>query len=73
MRRVQKTFAFSLLLSVCQACSSVPPPIVDKTGVDEGKYSHDLADCYHQMPAFAVGNPITDCMREKGYKILVAN
>jgi hypothetical protein len=55
------------------ACGSVPPPVVDMTGVDQAKHSRDLADCYDTMPAIAFGNYITKCMRDKGYTILVGH
>ena len=53
------------------ACSPIPAPIVDHTGVDEAKYNQDLADCYNQDHGINVGNPVTRCMEAKGYKILV--
>jgi hypothetical protein len=55
-------------------CAPVPAqePIIDKTGVDEGKYSRDLANCFMTMPVFALGNPLATCMREKGYMVLVS-
>lgn len=65
-----------LLLAVAvimTACGSVPPPVVDMTGVDQGKYSRDLADCYNTMPAIAIGNYVSKCMAGKGYKVLIAN
>jgi hypothetical protein len=63
--------ALSALVSVViVGCGPVPEPIIDKTGVDQGKYSRDLADCYWSMPFFALGNPLATCMHEKGYTIL---
>jgi hypothetical protein len=49
----------------------VPAPIVDMTGVDQAQYNLDLADCVKNQPAFALGNPVTRCMKAKGYRILV--
>lgn len=40
-------------------------------GVDQAQHSRDLADCVNHADAFAFGNPVTKCMRAKGYTILV--
>jgi hypothetical protein len=53
-------------------CSAVQEPIIDKTGVDNGHYSRDLAECFNTIPFFALGNPVAACMEGKGYRILVA-
>lgn len=51
-------------------------PIVDMTGVDPGRHSQDLAACDHERSTgqngfIEIGNPIANCMRRKGYKVLV--
>lgn len=56
---------------VLAGCTSVPQPVVDMAGVDQAKYSQDLAACYNEMPAVYFGNPVTACMKQKGYKVLV--
>lgn len=68
MRRVLMLAAAAALLAGCQA---TPAPIVDMQGVDQAQYNRDLAWCVNNQPAFAFGNPVTDCMRNKGYTILV--
>ena len=56
------------------ACGDPTPPIVDMTGVDQGQYSRDLAYCtVRDRDTVVLGNRITRCMREKGYKILVGH
>jgi hypothetical protein len=30
-------------------CSAVQEPIIDKTGVDNGHYSRDLAECFNTI------------------------
>ena len=48
---------------------------MDLDGVALGPYSQDLAYCTNNA-AYGVidfGNKIAECMRAKGYKILVAN
>ena len=52
------------------ACAPVPEPIVDMAGVDSVVYQRDLAECYRTQPFIAAGNPVTACMRAKGYRIL---
>ena len=59
------------LCSVLAACSATHHPIVDMTGVDQATYNQDLAECVKNQPAFAFGNPVTRCMKDKGYTILV--
>jgi hypothetical protein len=62
----------ALLLGMLTGCVGPPPnPVVDMTGVDQAVYNRDLADCINNQPAFAFGNPVTKCMRVKGYRILV--
>jgi hypothetical protein len=48
-----------------------PAPIVDMAGVDQTKYNRDLAACYDAAPAVSFGNPVSRCMSDKGYKVLV--
>ena len=53
-------------------CGAMPELIVDHTGIDEGRYSRDLADCTKHRAFVTVGHPDADCIRSKGYKVLVA-
>lgn len=63
----------SLLLAGCAASYAVAePPIVDQRGVDPAKFQSDQAECIQTGKAFVtVGSPVTDCMRGRGYSILV--
>lgn len=61
-----------LMMVTVSGCSPVPAPIVDMEEVDPVQHNRDVADCYANMPAFALGNPVTNCMRAKGYRILVS-
>jgi hypothetical protein len=63
--------ALVMLIGLAACGGPVPEPIVDMTGVDQVQYNKDLADCYKSIPFIAAGNPVTSCMEEKGYKILV--
>jgi hypothetical protein len=60
-----------LPLFLLAGCSYAPAPVVDMAGVDPVKYSHDLGECreYYETH-FALGDGTTDCLRQKGYKIL---
>jgi hypothetical protein len=60
--------ASKILLTGCQPTLA---PIVDMTGVDQAQYNRDLAKRVNHQPLFAFGNPVTQCMQKKGYKILV--
>ena len=65
------------LLECCFALSGcggpTPTPIVDMTGVDLAVYNRDLAGCVKQEAAklIVLGNGVTRCMMQKGYRILV--
>lgn len=63
--------AIALCAAASGACTPTQAPIVDMTGKDQATYNRDLAACYEAAPAVAFGNPITDCMKAKGYTILV--
>lgn len=64
--------AIVLVACVVSGCAPVQVPVVDMTGIDQGKFSKDTAACYHDMPLVAAGNPLDSCLRDKGYKILVS-
>lgn len=61
-----------LLLAAC--ASAFEPPVVDTTG-HEKTYLADQSECVKSVQdnykGFSVGQPVTDCMRNKGYTILV--
>lgn len=59
-------------LAGCATNSALEPPIVDQRGVDPIKFQNDQAECIERGKGFVtVGAPITACMRERGYNILV--
>jgi hypothetical protein len=61
-----------LLLSGCATQSALEPPIVDQRGVSHEKFAQDQAECIQRGQGFFVaGAPITACMRERGYTVLV--
>jgi hypothetical protein len=60
------------ILTGCATQSALEPPVVDKRGVDMNKYAQDESECIQRgQGGFVVGAPITACMRERGYTILV--
>lgn len=65
-------------IALLVGCGAAQPPVVDMTGVDPGQHSRDLADCdrqrYTGQNGFVeFGNPLSNCMERKGYKVLVRN
>ena len=62
---------FSGLLAACSPISA-SRPIVDMEGVSLVKYNRDLADCENWVAsqAFVAGNGVSQCLSDRGYKIL---
>ena len=66
----------AILLSIfvcgCAFQSALEPPVVDQRGIDHQKFATDQAECIERGKGFVtVGAPITSCMRDRGYTILV--
>ena len=60
-----------LLLTGCSTNSAVEPPIVDMTGVDQNRYNSDLSECQRRVnPTFSIGPVVSNCMADKGYRVL---
>ena len=54
------------------ACTFAHEPMVDRMGVDDARYSRDLADCKQQSGPFpGFSNPIATCLSKKGYQVLM--
>ncbi|CAO4195773.1 hypothetical protein [Methylorubrum extorquens] len=73
-----RVLTFLPIIFILSACAGPQQPVVDLTGVDMGRYSQDQAACdrerYTGQNGFIeAGNPLTNCMERKGYKILVRN
>ena len=51
------------------ACANVPG-VYDQSGHSQAQYQQDLAYCQANAPLIGWGNPITNCMRKKGYTVL---
>lgn len=68
MRRPAAIVVAALVLA---GCSYPVEPVIDMAGVDPVKESHDMGDCrqYYETHV-GLGDGITGCMRDKGYKIL---
>jgi hypothetical protein len=63
-----------LIANVLSACAGpTPTPIVDMAGVDPVVYNRDLAQCVKEnaSKAIVLGNGVTECMKGKGYRVLV--
>lgn len=65
------TLALGFLLAGC--VSAPVPPVVDMAGVDPVRLNQDLAACEEERrnTFFSVGPPLANCMRAKGYKVLI--
>jgi hypothetical protein len=59
-------------LAGCSTNSALEPPVVDMSKVSPQKFAQDQAECQERgKGAVVIGHPITDCMRDRGYTILV--
>jgi len=65
----------TLVALMLGGCAPIPPPIVDLAGVDPVLYHRDLAQCSAVAASIplAFGNPLTRCMRDRGYTVLFSN
>lgn len=57
------------------ACSR-PEPLIDHINVSEAKYKRDLSDCRDSTKGGFMpfsGGSLPDCMRGKGYRVLMDN
>ena len=56
-------------------CAS-PEPLIDRINVSDAKYNRDIADCRESTSGgfnpFS-GGSVADCMRGKGYHVLMNN
>lgn len=68
------TLAVTTGLSLA-ACSQ-PEPLIDKINVPDAKYNRDIAACREDTSSSFIpftGGSISDCMRSKGYHVLMNN
>jgi hypothetical protein len=65
-----KLMVFAVLLVTLAGCGGPPRPLVDMRGKDPAQTNDDMAWCQNNRPAFAFGNSISKCMKEKGYTLL---
>ncbi len=57
------------------ACST-PEPLIDHINVSDAKYNKDLSDCRQETKGSLMpfsGGSLPDCMRGKGYRVLMNN
>ena len=63
-------------LALASAGCSSPDPLIDRMGVSDAKYNRDIAECRDQGSgwfSFGGGTSLSDCMKGKGYKVLMGN
>ena len=75
MRQIFGLSIFVLCGATLGGCSR-PEPLIDRINVSDAKYNRDIADCREQVSGSWVpftGGSSADCMRGKGYHVLMNN
>lgn len=74
-RKIRRLLSLvAVMAAPLSACTATPAPVVDMQGIDPAQHNRDLAACYEEKKyATEWGNPISNCMKAKGYKILVSH
>ncbi|RYE94346.1 MAG: hypothetical protein EOO78_25580 [Oxalobacteraceae bacterium] len=75
MRQIFGLSIFVLCGAMLGGCSK-PEPLIDRINVSDAKYNRDIADCREQVSGGwipFVGGSSADCMRGKGYHVLMNN
>jgi hypothetical protein len=63
-------FTLVMLVAALGLCACVPD-VVTLEAVPTPKFARDLAQCKAQVgDSFALGNPVKDCLKQKGYHFL---
>lgn len=75
-KHLTATLRASLMLACIAAplaaCASASEPMVNRMGVDDARYSRDLADCKQRSgPSLGFSNPVATCLTGKGYQVLM--
>ncbi len=69
-----RTFAVLSALLGLAACASAPP-LIDHMNVSDAKYTSDMKDCRDQTSSGWIpftGGSVSDCMKGKGYRVLMS-
>ncbi len=75
MRQILGLTMLALAGSTLAGCAS-PEPMIDRINVSDTKYNRDIADCREQVSGSWIpftGGSSADCMRGKGYHVLMNN
>ena len=75
MRHILVLPLLALALATLAGCSA-PEPLIDRINVSHTKYNRDIADCREQNSSNWIpftGGSSADCMRGKGYHVLMNN
>lgn len=75
MRQILGLTMLALAGSTLAGCAS-PEPMIDRINVSDAKYNRDIADCREQVSGSWIpftGGSSADCMRGKGYHVLMNN
>ncbi|MBV8915837.1 MAG: hypothetical protein JOZ05_22710 [Acetobacteraceae bacterium] len=67
--------AILAVLAVLAGCSSSRDPLIDHMNVSDSKYNGDMADCRQNSSGWLGigGTSVADCMKAKGYKVLMGD
>ena len=69
-------FVLGFGLLAVAGCSS-PEPLIDRINVSDSKYNRDIAGCRQSSGGGVLGigggGSIADCMKGKGYRVLMGN
>lgn len=72
--RILPLLALPLLWAT--GCSSRPEPLIDRINVSDAKYNSDVAACREARGSRWLpfgGTSLADCMKGKGYRVLMDN
>lgn len=75
MRHILALTIFALAGATLTGCST-PEPLIDRINVSDAKYNRDIAACRDETSGgwnpFG-GGSLAECMRAKGYHVLMNN
>ena len=75
MRQILGFTILTLVGSTLAGCSS-PEPLIDRINVSDTKYNRDMSECRDQTSGSWIpftGGSTADCMRGRGYHVLMNN
>lgn len=74
--RILLGLSLAAALGTSLAACSTAEPLIDRINVPDAKYNRDVSDCRDQTTSSWIpftGGSVADCMRGKGYHVLMNN